>query len=142
MTRLQRGSLLLNLARSYVNKQHGCLLSSVERSSSSWAAEAAAGVPACRSNLLLSRGVHTDKTVYTPESLPLDTGRQRLVVLGTGWAAARLLRDIDPRLYDITVRSSSSCMQQFVIVDLYEFDSWCSLMCLVKAAGCCVCSET
>ncbi|KAF6256151.1 pyridine nucleotide-disulfide oxidoreductase-domain-containing protein, partial [Scenedesmus sp. NREL 46B-D3] len=59
---------------------------------------------------VLSRGVHTDKTVYTPESLPLDTGRQRLVVLGTGWAAARLLRDIDPRLYDITVVSPRNHM--------------------------------
>ncbi|WIA34774.1 hypothetical protein OEZ86_013079 [Tetradesmus obliquus] len=48
--------------------------------------------------------------VYTPESLPLDTGRQRLVVLGTGWAAARLLRDIDPRLYDITVVSPRNHM--------------------------------
>lgn len=49
------------------------------------------------------RTAHTDRTMYTPESLPLDTGRQRLVVLGTGWAAARLLRDIDPHYYDITV---------------------------------------
>lgn len=38
-------------------------------------------------------------------SIPLRTGRPRLVVLGTGWAAARLARDIDPRLYDITVIS-------------------------------------
>lgn len=37
--------------------------------------------------------------------LPLDTGRPRLVILGTGWAAARLARDIDPRLYDLTVRA-------------------------------------
>lgn len=35
--------------------------------------------------------------------LPLDTGRRRLVVLGSGWAAARLAKDISPRLYDITV---------------------------------------
>lgn len=49
------------------------------------------------------RSAHSDRAVYTPESLPLDTGRPRLVVLGTGWAAARLCRDIDPKLYDITV---------------------------------------
>ena len=38
------------------------------------------------------------------DTIPLRTGRPRLVVLGTGWAAARLLRDIDPKLYDLTVR--------------------------------------
>jgi NADH dehydrogenase FAD-containing subunit len=38
-------------------------------------------------------------------SLPLRTGRDRLVVLGTGWAGARLVRDIDPHKYDITVIS-------------------------------------
>ena len=35
--------------------------------------------------------------------LPLETGRARLVVLGTGWAAARLIRDINPKLFDFTV---------------------------------------
>ncbi len=44
-----------------------------------------------------------DKTPFAAESIPLRTGRPRLVVLGTGWAAARLLRDIDPKLYDLTV---------------------------------------
>jgi len=38
--------------------------------------------------------------------LPLDTGRPRLVILGTGWAAARLARDIDTSLYDLTVRNT------------------------------------
>jgi hypothetical protein len=112
MSRLQRGSSLLKLARGFATNQHGCLLSSAEACSSfgSWTAVAgAANAPACQlgANLAFSRGAHTDKTVYTPESLPLDTGRQRLVVLGTGWAAARLLHDIDPRLYDITVSSPS-----------------------------------
>jgi hypothetical protein len=46
---------------------------------------------------------HGERVLYTPETLPLQTGRPRLVVLGTGWAAARLCRDIDPKLYDITV---------------------------------------
>lgn len=40
--------------------------------------------------------------------LPLDTGRARLVVLGTGWAAARLIRDINANLFDFTV-SAHSC---------------------------------
>jgi NADH:ubiquinone reductase (non-electrogenic) len=30
--------------------------------------------------------------------------------LGTGWAAARLVHDIDPRLYDITVLSPRNHM--------------------------------
>ncbi len=42
------------------------------------------------------------------EELPLDTGRARLVVLGTGWAAARLIRDLNANLFDFTV-SSQSC---------------------------------
>lgn len=33
----------------------------------------------------------------------VPAGRPRLVILGTGWRAARLLRDIDPNFYDITV---------------------------------------
>lgn len=37
------------------------------------------------------------------EGLPLETGRQRLVILGTGWAAARLVRDINPKYFDFTV---------------------------------------
>jgi len=38
-------------------------------------------------------------------TLPLRTGRDRLVILGTGWAGARLARDIDANKYDITVIS-------------------------------------
>lgn len=37
--------------------------------------------------------------------IPLTTGRPRLVVLGTGWGGARLLQDIDPAKYDITLIS-------------------------------------
>lgn len=38
-------------------------------------------------------------------TIPLRTGRPRLVILGTGWGGARLLRDIDPSKYDVTVIS-------------------------------------
>lgn len=38
-------------------------------------------------------------------AIPLRTGRPRLVVLGTGWGGARLVRDIDLKLYDVTVRT-------------------------------------
>jgi len=51
-----------------------------------------------------------DKTPFNAESIPLRTGRPRLVVLGTGWAAARLLRDIDPKSYDLTVISMRNHM--------------------------------
>ena len=38
-------------------------------------------------------------------TIPLRTGRPRLVVLGTGWGGARLLRDVNPLKFDITVIS-------------------------------------
>lgn len=61
-------------------------------SAQAMADEASSAVPVC---------------TYTSEGLPLHTGRPRLAVLGTGWAAARLLRDINPKLYDLTVSESS-----------------------------------
>lgn len=39
------------------------------------------------------------------DELPLETERQRLVILGTGWAAARLTTDIDTSHFDLTVSS-------------------------------------
>ncbi|KAL4421702.1 hypothetical protein ABPG77_010646 [Micractinium sp. CCAP 211/92] len=42
--------------------------------------------------------------------IPLTTGRQRLVVLGTGWGGARLARDIDPAKYDLTIVSPRNHM--------------------------------
>lgn len=36
--------------------------------------------------------------------IPLDTGRKRVVALGTGWGCSRLARDLNTRLYDLTVR--------------------------------------
>ena len=39
-------------------------------------------------------------------AMPFSTGKQRLVILGTGWAAARLTMDIDCNHFDITVRST------------------------------------
>ena len=37
--------------------------------------------------------------------MPLSTEKQRVVILGTGWAAARLTMDIDCKHHDVTVRS-------------------------------------
>jgi hypothetical protein len=42
-------------------------------------------------------------SAQTSDTVPLRTGRPRLVLLGTGWAAARLIRDVDPKLFDLTV---------------------------------------
>ncbi len=39
--------------------------------------------------------------------MPLSTGNPRVVVLGTGWAAARLAHDLDTRKYDLTVSPSA-----------------------------------
>lgn len=36
-------------------------------------------------------------------SMPLSTEKERLVILGTGWAAARLTKDINCNYHDITV---------------------------------------
>lgn len=45
--------------------------------------------------------------VATPERIPLNTGRRRLVILGSGWAAARLAHDINAKQYDMTVSNAS-----------------------------------
>jgi NADH:ubiquinone reductase (non-electrogenic) len=51
-------------------------------------------------------GLHLPfRAAEAQSNLPLRTGRDRLVVLGTGWAGARLVKDIDPQKYDITVLS-------------------------------------
>lgn len=52
----------------------------------------------------------TDAVKMAGSVLPLTTGRQRLVVLGTGWGGARLVRDIEPSKYDITVISPRNHM--------------------------------
>ena len=53
----------------------------------------------------------TELTVTDRVSLevPLSTNRPKLCVLGTGWAAARLLSDIDPKAFDLTVRTYQHC---------------------------------
>ena len=61
------------------------------------------------------RGVKT-----VPES-PVTTGRQRLVILGSGWAAGRLLRDIDSSLYDYTVGLALLIILQSLTRHLYTW---------------------
>jgi hypothetical protein len=82
------------------------------------------------------RAAHADRTVYSPETLPLDTGRPRLVVLGTGWAAARLCRDIDPHLYDLTVQQTHCQISAAASrSNLDNFHSWLALGCLPAVPG-------
>ena len=40
-------------------------------------------------------------------AMPLSTEKERVVILGTGWAAARLTKDINCNYFDITVSSAS-----------------------------------
>lgn len=61
----------------------------------------------------LLRSLHSSsasKMKMAGAPIPLTTGRQRLVILGTGWGGARLARDIDPSKYDITVISPRNHM--------------------------------
>ena len=49
---------------------------------------------------------HSDSSMHAIRGItqmPLSTGNPRVVVLGTGWAAARLAHDLDTRKYDLTV---------------------------------------
>ncbi|GAB4820804.1 hypothetical protein N2152v2_007850 [Parachlorella kessleri] len=55
-------------------------------------------------------GAGTAQLAAARSTIPLRTGRPRLVVLGTGWGGARLVRDIDPTKYDITVISPRNHM--------------------------------
>ena len=49
--------------------------------------------------------------IMPPQQAPVSTGRPRLVVLGSGWAGARLTRDIDCKsAYDLTVISPRNHM--------------------------------
>jgi hypothetical protein len=47
---------------------------------------------------------------WAQSSIPLSTGRPRLVLLGTGWGAARLAHDIDTAKYDLTIISPRNHM--------------------------------
>ncbi|KAK9843007.1 hypothetical protein WJX74_005543 [Apatococcus lobatus] len=42
--------------------------------------------------------------------LPTPTGRPRLVILGSGWGGARLVKDIDLNQYDVTIVSTRNHM--------------------------------
>lgn len=73
-------------------------------------------VPEIARALAHNRSLHTGasgaafRSAGAQGTLPLRTGRERLVILGTGWGGARLARDIDPTKYDITVLSPRNHM--------------------------------
>jgi len=61
--------------------------------------------------ILLDKKNNELNTTIIDSTMPLNTGKKRLVVLGTGWAGARLVKDIDCiNKYDLTVISSKNHM--------------------------------
>ncbi|GFH15422.1 pyr_redox_2 domain-containing protein, partial [Haematococcus lacustris] len=63
--------------------------------------------------VLLPDRTRRDANSSTQQPAPktcLLPGLDRLVVLGTGWGGARLLHDIKPQLYDLTVISTRNHM--------------------------------
>lgn len=51
------------------------------------------------------------QNIIIDTKMPLKTGKKRLVILGTGWAGARLAKDIDCiNKYDLTIISSKNHM--------------------------------
>ncbi|KAJ9514051.1 hypothetical protein QJQ45_021142 [Haematococcus lacustris] len=64
-------------------------------------------------SIVLGAGTRRDANSSTQQAAPktrLLPGLARLVVLGTGWGGARLLHDIKPQLYDLTVISTRNHM--------------------------------
>ncbi|PSC72864.1 internal alternative NAD(P)H-ubiquinone oxidoreductase mitochondrial-like [Micractinium conductrix] len=68
------------------------------------------GAAAAAATAWLHTSVHKGLKHGAGAPIPLTTGRQRLVILGTGWGGARLARDIDPTKFDITVVSPRNHM--------------------------------
>ena len=47
---------------------------------------------------------YVQSQLRTVTQQPIQSGNQRVVILGTGWAAGRLVKDLDCNHYDVTVR--------------------------------------
>ena len=61
--------------------------------------------------LILNKEKNDIQNTIIDATMPLNTGKKRLVILGTGWAGARLAKDIDCiNKYDLTVVSSTNHM--------------------------------
>jgi len=61
--------------------------------------------------ILLDKEKNKVQNMIIDSTMPLNTGKKRLVILGTGWAGARLAKDIDCiNKYDLTVISSKNHM--------------------------------
>lgn len=45
------------------------------------------------------------QATWLPEQQPVDKGREKLVILGSGWATVGVLTNLDTSLYDVTVVS-------------------------------------
>tara|TARA_B100000963_G_scaffold34852_1_gene25902 strand:+ start:2731 stop:4311 length:1581 start_codon:yes stop_codon:yes gene_type:complete len=62
--------------------------------------------------ILLNNNVNNKiQNIIIDSTMPLNTGKKRLVILGCGWGGARLARDIDcNNKYDLTIISSKNHM--------------------------------
>jgi hypothetical protein len=69
--------------------------------------------------------------------VPLSTNRPRICILGTGWAAARLLRDIDPKRFDFVVCSPYTMLIGISKISLKycHFLSFAMAFCVSKACA-------
>ena len=68
-------------------------------------------------------------------AMPLSTDKQRVVILGTGWAAARLAKDLNCNYFDITVSSTSeACVT--IIRDMQASVKQFFIYCLLSECGC------
>ena len=104
MIRLQPFGCPLTLA---VVASHTSITSPCMRAASQSVGLTLAGTPGLPPLSRGSAAAPLEQAPFSTASIPLRTGRPRLLRdpgrLGTGWAAARLLRDIDPKLYDLAV---------------------------------------
>ena len=69
-------------------------------------------------------------------AMPLSTDKERVVILGTGWAAARLTMDLDCKHFDITVRSTLRRYESMTCIYVTAFIlMWLHVYLLCAASG-------
>eukprot|EP00884_Botryococcus_braunii_P021353 jgi/Botrbrau1/7901/Bobra.9_2s0074.1 len=64
----------------------------------------------CSFDSSIRGGVRLFSDEIPKHQIPLETGRQRVVALGTGWGCSRLARDLNSKLYDLTIVSPRNHM--------------------------------
>ena len=53
----------------------------------------------------ISIAKHGNRTDIIGRGIKTDTGRKKLVILGTGWASYKVLKAVDKKIYDVIVVS-------------------------------------